>query len=144
MNTNESIQNVIDNCLRNASDQMVARLPNFKYIKRNIQRQRQQNDLTKLPLDKNFNIIPASLTTTLKNEKFLQFDSGLGDHRLLIFASINQLRILEGTEEILIDGTFKVTPIIFTQLYTIHGVYRNNIFPLVFAVLADKQQQTYQ
>ncbi|CAF4025458.1 unnamed protein product [Rotaria sordida] len=142
MNTNESIQNVIDNCLRNASDQMVARLPNLKYIKRNIQRQ--QNDLPKLPFDKNFNIIPASLTTTFKNEKFLQFDSGPGDHRLLIFASINQLRILEGTEEILIDGIFKVTPIIFTQLYTIHGVYRNNIFPLVFAVPADKQQQTYQ
>ncbi|CAF4339857.1 unnamed protein product, partial [Rotaria sordida] len=55
---------------------MVARLPNFKNIKRNIQQQRQQNDLPKLPLDKNFNIIPPSLTTTFKNEKFLQFDSG--------------------------------------------------------------------
>jgi hypothetical protein len=108
MNTNESTQNVIDNCLRNVTDQMVARLPNFKYIKRNIQRQRQQNDLPKLPLDKNFNIIPTTLTTTFKNEKFLQFDSGPGDNRLLIFASINQLKILEGTEEILIDGTFKV------------------------------------
>ncbi|CAF1227763.1 unnamed protein product [Rotaria sordida] len=144
MNTNESTQNIIDNCLRNASDQMIARLPNFKNIKRNIQQQRQQNDLPKLPLDKNFNIIPPSLTTTFKNEKFLQFDSGPGNNRLLIFASINQLRILEGAEEILIDGTFKITPTIFTQLYTIHGVYRNNIFPLVFAVLADKQQQTYQ
>jgi hypothetical protein len=108
INTNESTQNVIDNCLRNVTDQMVARLPNFKYIKRNIQRQRQQNDLPKLPLDKNFNIIPTTLTTTFKNEKFLQFDSGPGDNRLLIFASINQLKILEGTEEILIDGTFKV------------------------------------
>ena len=66
MNNNESTQNVIDNCLRNVSDQMVARLPNFKYIKRNIQRQRQrqQNDLPQLPLDKNFNIILAPLTTT--------------------------------------------------------------------------------
>ena len=108
MNNNESTQNVIDNCLRNVSDQMVARLPNFKYIKRNIQRQRQQNDLPQLPLDKNFNIIPAPLTTTLRNDNFLQFDSGPGDNRLLIFASINQLKILESTEEILIDGTFKV------------------------------------
>ena len=87
---------------------MVARLPNFKYIKRNIQRQRQQNDLPKLPLDKNFNIIPGALTTTLRNDNFLQFDSGPGDNRLLIFASIYQLEILESTEEILIDGTFKV------------------------------------
>ena len=108
MNNNESTQNVIDNCLRNVSDQMVARLPNFKYIKRNIQRQRQQNDLPQLPLDKNFNIIPAPLTTILRNDNFLQFDSGPDDNRLLIFASINQLEILESTEEILIDGTFKV------------------------------------
>ena len=42
-NTNESTQNVIDNCLKISSDQMVARLLHFKYIKRNIQRQR--NDL---------------------------------------------------------------------------------------------------
>ena len=83
---------------------MVARLTNFKYIKR----QRQQNDLPQLPLDKNFKIIPAPLTTTLRDDNFLQFDSGPGDNRLLIFASINQLEILQSTEEILIDGTLKV------------------------------------
>jgi hypothetical protein len=32
-NTNESTQNVIDNCLKISSDQMVARLLYFKYIK---------------------------------------------------------------------------------------------------------------
>ncbi|CAF4182441.1 unnamed protein product, partial [Rotaria magnacalcarata] len=37
-----------------------------------------------------------------------------------------------------------VTPVIFTQLYAVHGVYRNCVFPLVFALLSDKQQQTYQ
>ena len=35
-NTTESTQRVIDHCLTDASDQMVARLPNFKYIKRNL------------------------------------------------------------------------------------------------------------
>lgn len=38
----------------------------------------------------------------------------------------------------------KVTPSIFTQLYTIHGVYRGSAFPLVFALLSDRQQQTYE
>ena len=33
MNNNESTKNVIDNCLRNVSDQMVTRFPNSKYIK---------------------------------------------------------------------------------------------------------------
>ncbi|CAF4623227.1 unnamed protein product [Rotaria socialis] len=134
----------MDNCLNNVSDQMVARLPNFKYIKRNIQRQRQKNDLPQIPHDKNFTMVPTSLTMTIRNDAFLQFHSGPGDHRLIIFSSPEQLKILEETEEILIDGTFKITPVIFTQLYTMHGVYRNCVFPLVFALLSDKQQQTYQ
>jgi len=108
INTNENTQNVIDNCLTNVSDQMVARLPNFKHIKRNIQRQRQRNDLPQIPQDKNFTMIPTPLTITIRNDKLLQFDSGPGDNRLLIFASNDQLKILENTEEILIDGTFKV------------------------------------
>ena len=49
------------------------------------------------------------------------------------------------TKEIIIHFiSIQVTPTIFTQLYTIHRVYRGNFFPLVFAILADKQQQTYQ
>ena len=108
MNNNESTPHIIDNCLRNVSAQMAARLPNLKYIKRNIQLQRQQDDLPQLPLDKNFRIIPTSLTIILRNDNFLQSDSGPGDNRLLIFAFINHLKILESTDEILIDGTFKV------------------------------------
>ncbi|CAF1040298.1 unnamed protein product [Didymodactylos carnosus] len=144
VNTNESTQDVINNCLKNVSDQMVARIPDFKHIKRNIQRQRQKNDFPPIPHDKNFNTIPAELTTTMRHDKFLQFDSGPGDNRLIIFSSTDQLKILEDTEEVFIDGTFKVTPVIFYQLYTIHGVYRNNVFPLVFALLPDKYQRTYQ
>jgi hypothetical protein len=37
-----------------------------------------------------------------------------------------------------------VTPSIFAQLYTLHGVYRNAVFPLVFTLLPDKQQATYE
>ncbi|CAF3132957.1 unnamed protein product [Rotaria sp. Silwood2] len=117
--THEGTQSVIDNCLKDTSDEMVALLPNFKHIKRNIQRQRKKNDLPQVPQDKHFTMIPTILTITLRKDIFLQFDSGP-------------------------DGTFKVTPLIFSQLYTIHGVYRSNVFPLIFALLPDKQQQSYQ
>ncbi|CAF3321285.1 unnamed protein product [Rotaria socialis] len=85
-------------------------------------------------------MVPTSLTMKIRNDTFLQFDSEPRDHRLIIFSSPEQLKILKETEEILIDGTFKVTPVIFTQLYTIPGVYQNCVFPLVFALLSDKQQ----
>ncbi|CAF3234446.1 unnamed protein product [Rotaria socialis] len=89
-------------------------------------------------------MIPKILTATLRKDTFLQFDYGPGDNRLVIFASVAQLKLLEDTEEILIDGTFKVTPLIFAQLYTTHGVYRNDVFPLIFALLPDEQQQSYK
>ncbi|CAF1533651.1 unnamed protein product [Rotaria magnacalcarata] len=123
---------------------MLARLPNFKHIKRNIQRQRKKKDLSQGPQEKTFTMIPKILTITLRKDTFLQFDSGPGDNRLVIFASVEQLKLLEDTKEILIDGTFKITPLIFAQLYTTHGVYRNDLFPLIFALLRDKQQQSYK
>ena len=37
MNCNEATQTVIDNCLVNLSDNAIARLPNFKHVKKTIQ-----------------------------------------------------------------------------------------------------------
>lgn len=42
------------------------------------------------------------------------------------------------------DGTFKIQPRYFTQLYTVHGKYKNNFFPLVYALLPSKSQQHYE
>ncbi|CAF1451598.1 unnamed protein product [Rotaria magnacalcarata] len=78
-NSNETTQAVIDNCLTNLSDHAVARLPEFKHIKRNIQNQRGQNNLPKITHDKTFDRIPAQLTTTKRNTAFLQYDSGPGN-----------------------------------------------------------------
>ncbi|CAF4411559.1 unnamed protein product [Rotaria socialis] len=83
-------------------------------VKRNIQNRRGKNDLPEIPHDKTFNLIPDKLTTT--NE----------------------------TEQLLVDGTFKVTPSIFYQLYAVHVVYRNAVLPVVFALLPNKTQQTYR
>ena len=41
------------------------------------------------------------------------------------------------------DGTFKVVPEIFYQLYTIHCLTVNGVIPCVYALLPNKQRQTY-
>ena len=41
------------------------------------------------------------------------------------------------------DGTFKSTPRLFIQLFTIHGQYREHIVPLVYCLLPDKKRETY-
>ncbi|CAF4297785.1 unnamed protein product [Rotaria magnacalcarata] len=125
LNSNEATQNVIDYCLTNLSDNAVAHLPEISH-------------------DKTFNLIPDKLTTTKRNSLFLQFDSGSGNDRIIIFASAEQLQILENCEQLLVDGTFKLTPSIFYQLYAMHVVYRNTVLPVVFALLPNKTQQTYR
>ncbi|CAF3806026.1 unnamed protein product [Rotaria socialis] len=100
-------------------------------------------DFPKIPHDKTFNLIPDKLTTK-RNSLFLQFDSGPGNDRIIIFASAEQLQLLESDEQLLVDGTFKVTPSIFYQLYVMRMVYRNAVLPVVFALLPNKTQETYR
>ena len=44
----------------------------------------------------------------------------------------------------LVDGTFKVVPEIFYQLYIIHSIYRHHVVPVVFALLRRKNAETYK
>lgn len=41
------------------------------------------------------------------------------------------------------DGTFKVLPPLFKQLYTIHGKYIDQYYPLIFCLLPSKKETTY-
>ena len=84
VNCNENTQTVLDNCLTDLSDLAVARIPNFKHIKRNIQHRRVMNDFPKIPNDRTFNQIPDILTVTKRNNEFLQFDSCPDDRILCI------------------------------------------------------------
>ncbi len=111
VNCNESTQTVIDHYLTNVSDHAVARLPKFKHIKRNIQNQCGKNDLRKIPQDQTFDTIPDKLAKTKRNSQCLQFDSGPGNDRVIIFSSPEQLKLLENWEQLLVDGTFKVSTI---------------------------------
>lgn len=62
----------------------------------------------------------------------------------MIFASDEQVDILQDAEEFLVDGTFKVVPEVFYQLYIIHGIFRDHAVPLIYALLRRKNVQTYQ
>ena len=47
-------------------------------------------------------------------------------------------------QEFFIDGTFKVVPEIFYQLFVIHANYRDHIIPVAFILLSGKTGQLYQ
>ena len=62
---------------------------------------------------------------------------------MIIFSTTSNLRVLAQSSWAFMDGTFKATPRIYTQLYSIHGLYREHFVPLVYALLSDKQRSTY-
>jgi len=60
-----------------------------------------------------------------------------------MFGTRKNLRVLQHCNLWLIDGTFKTSPKLFYQEYTIHGAYQDETFPLVYALLPSKTAPTY-
>ena len=67
--------------------------------------------------------VPELYSTTHSGEDFLIYDSTrkkLGG-RLMIFSTKRLIKMLCSCEIILIDGTFKTRPTLFSQVYVIMG-----------------------
>lgn len=41
------------------------------------------------------------------------------------------------------DGTFKTCPRLFYQVYTVHSIVKDKMFPIIYALLPNKQYNTY-
>ena len=56
------------------------------------------------------------------DQRFLFFDSGKGDvRRIIVFATQENMQLLQECPEWYLDGTFKSRPLVFQQLYTVHA-----------------------
>ncbi|CAF2842625.1 unnamed protein product [Rotaria sp. Silwood2] len=138
--THEGTQCVIDDYLKDTSNEMVALLPNFKHIKRNIQRQRKKNDLPQVPQDKHFTMIPTILTITLRKDIFLQFDSGPGDNRLELGFKNNY-----ETDSKFANNVNKIAALAFLKPTDVHQGF-NELYlslPPMFQPLMDYFEDTY-
>ena len=63
--------------------------------------------------------------------------------RILIFATDSSLMMLCDSNTVFGDETFNSCPGRFYQLYTLHGYVEDTSYPLVFALLPNKTEQTY-
>ena len=89
---------------------------------------------------------------TYYNENFLQYDSAKdtdakkfgSDWRLLIFSTDKCLHTMSLFLDWYGDGTFKICPKIFFQFYTFHCCTEKLSIPLVYCLLPDKKQETYE
>lgn len=66
-------------------------------------------------------VISEEMTRTAKGEHFILYDDNGHDSRLIIFGTQANLEFLSACPDWFMDGTFKIAPSLFNQLYTIHG-----------------------
>lgn len=79
---------------------------------------------------------------TYDQEKFLLDDSGEDDNeRVIIFSTEKNIELMNSSPNC--DGTFAVSPIIFYQQYTINVVLNGKNLPVVYALLCNKKEDTY-
>ena len=109
-------------------------MPKKILITRTLTRHRQKNNMNDLP------VLPHTKKFEVPEEfkDFLIYDSGTENpERLLIFGQQTLLELLESTQHLwLADGTFKLCPEIFFQLFTIHTS--------IYALLPNKREKTYE
>lgn len=70
-----------------------------------------------------------------------------GKDRHLVFGTLKSFERLSTTSTWFMDGTFKVTPSLFYQVYTVvytvHGLHHGAVTPFLYALLLNKEE-TYR
>lgn len=91
-------------------------------MSRNIRRLKQKKNVAPVaPKYLRELIFDERYTVTTNDENFMMYDSGPTDRRTVIFATDANISFLQECEEWYLDGTFRISPPLFSQVYTIHG-----------------------
>jgi MULE transposase domain len=87
--------------------------------------------------------LPDAYKVTSTGESFLLFDSGIAPDRIMIFGTDKNLDFLSHSEVWLVDGTFKLAPSLFDQIFIIHGLRNKTTVPLLYCLTPSRTTQTY-
>lgn len=116
----EKARNLVTEAVKCVDNVVAPTLPSVSQLARTVNRIRQKGNI--IPNPRDLSEVKLDDILTEKGEKFLLYDNGSDDQRLLIFATKSNLEIMKNCDGIFADGTFKVAPHLFHQLYTVHGM----------------------
>ena len=127
------------------TDAAKALLPSVDTCKRTISRNRIQEYPAEPASLLNLNILrPWTHTLGEQQDEFLFFDNGpQAAHRIIAYATENNLRRLAAADKWFMDGNFAMAPPQFLQIYVIHVSLGEVTIPLVYAFLENKTEGTY-
>ena len=141
----DTLQQIITGELEGISEAAAVSLPLMNSIRRNIRLQRHRNESPNPSNRADISVLPQMYMLTSTVGQFLRYDSAIrDDERILMFATDQGLEPLSNLEHWFCDSTFKVCPEILYQVYSIHTLDHGRVLPCLFALLTNKNQQTYK
>lgn len=136
-------QTIIAGMSATLSDAACSSFPTLNSIRRTIHNARMKdNACPSLPKTTSELVIPEKYKKTSKGDNFLIYDNNEYE-RIIIFGTKSNVARLEKSKQWCVDGTFKTVPVLFSQLFTIHGEVNGRFFPLIYALLQNKREETY-
>lgn len=143
--TRDPPRRIVQDAIVDVNEEVAAAVSSSTNLRQVIRRRRRATDNNpRAPATVGELLIPDQLRLTTDQRRFLLYDSGRGDViRMLIFSTDQFLQTMQDAEHWMCDGTFKVSPNLFYQVYTVHALIRNNVIPCVFVLLPNKQKDTY-
>jgi len=78
------------------------------------------------------------------SEQSLLADSGQESDRVLIFGRLSGLKILKNSRTWYCDGTFRIAPLLFSQVYVILKEALGDVHPIIYALLPSKKASVYE
>lgn len=122
--TDMSARDIIHESMLKVSNATAAIIAGETQLVQNINRTRQDKDAPKNPKTLDELRFGDKDSKTAKGDEFILYDSYCeidNDTRTIIFGTKANLKFLAKCPEWFMDGTFKVAPKFFNQLYTIHA-----------------------
>ncbi|XP_034945928.1 uncharacterized protein [Chelonus insularis] len=136
---------VITQALRGVLSPVSALLPKLSSMSRTVNRIRAKENPQLPDVSSRCELVlTEEFKYTHTGELFLLYDNGGSKRRFLMFTTHKNLNVLSRCQQWLGDGTFRVAPNNFSQLYTIiHGFMEGRSVPLVYVLLPNKLKNTY-
>ena len=146
--TMENPSVIINEVLANTSQGAQGSMPRAAAMKKIVRRKRKA--ISAAPPDP-LNLMELTVPNVFQvyeladgeNEDFLLSDSGPGEERILIFGRKTWLQHLVTSDMWYCDGTFKVAPNLFSQVYVILCEKLHSVIPVIYALLPNKKRDTY-
>ncbi|KRY25488.1 hypothetical protein T03_16187, partial [Trichinella britovi] len=114
--------------------------PLFKRMKSTMYSHRSKRYL-KLPEHRRDQQILDAFRTTMAGEDFLLWQSA--SRHILVLATGSNIRLMATRRTWALDGTFKIVPQWYQQLFTIHAFLAGKLVLAVYCLCTDKDIPTY-